>query len=194
LLAAPSLRNIEIHSSPIMWSHFASPHATQVRFYASGTDTRDATPPKFDSAKWPALCILSIYGECLVNQDLQMPYIRELSLQIRNCSRRDIWLSMEETTRFCMELAMFPSHLRSLERLKLWGFPCWDIFLLMLKRRNITTSTEIAPIKYLTLGYSYPKELTKPLISLLQGKFPRRWFLHDVSIHNSLNLVCDQSM
>ncbi|PVF97673.1 hypothetical protein CPB86DRAFT_815383 [Serendipita vermifera] len=192
--AAPSLRNIHIRSSPMMWTHFTSSHATQMKFSKKNVPFLISSFPNLDFRKWPALHVLSIFERCLLGQDLQLLYLRELEIRRETPFYEDLWLRTEGVTRFCKELAMFPSRLPSLERLKLWGIPHWDVLVLMLKKRNITTSSDISPIRYLTIRDSYPKELTRPIIALLQGKFPQWWPLYDVSIHNAFNIISNQSM
>jgi hypothetical protein len=194
--SAPSLRSIYLTCPSVGWPSFSSSHATQVRFGHKAPENPGANNAfsRLDSKKWPALRKLSIYSRCLGGQALRLPYLRELELQIKSREWAESWQNSESTTRLCKELATSATLLPSLERLSLWGFADWDILLLMIKRRNIVASHEVIPLKYLTVRACYPKELTLTIVSLLRGQFPDRWCLYDVSIHSTLELLCDSSM
>jgi hypothetical protein len=197
--SAPSLRNIRINSRSENWAHFSSMHATQMKLgHRTGGGLVAKNPSsQFDSSKWPALHMLSIDRRGLKGQSLQLPYLRELELwneRIRSPPHSESWLESEDIACFCKELAICPMLLPSLERLSLCDFAHWDILLLMIKRRNITASDGVLPLKYLTVKACYPKELTSPIVSLLRGNFPDWWSLYDVSNHGTLDLICDPSM
>jgi hypothetical protein len=91
-------------------------------------------------------------------------------------------------------LAIDPRALPSLEKLTLNGPPQWDILLLMIKRRHITTIKNITPLKSLTLTAHCPSEVIAPIIDFLQGKFPNELSLYDLSINGISEIMQDLSM
>ncbi|PVF99265.1 hypothetical protein CPB86DRAFT_757032 [Serendipita vermifera] len=84
--------------------------------------------------------------------------------------------------------------LPSLELLGLGDFPQWDIYMIMLKRRNVTGVKGISSIETLELSPQIPKELIQPIVHLLQGKLPAPIYFFDFSIHGALELVKDMSI
>ncbi|PVF95058.1 hypothetical protein CPB86DRAFT_739398, partial [Serendipita vermifera] len=95
--------------------------------------------------------------------------------------------------RFCRAMAMYPAQLTALENLSLHEPPEWDIYFIMVKRRNIPSGRGFVPFRSLTLT-CHPKELINPLIALLKGQFPKDVSLFDLSYHTAANLVRDISV
>ncbi|PVF95061.1 hypothetical protein CPB86DRAFT_711910 [Serendipita vermifera] len=100
----------------------------------------------------------------------------------------------EKITRFCYRLASSPTILPSLNSLMLNSTPQWDIYLLMLKRRNIMGPENISKLTNLGLYEDFPQQLARPVVDLIQGKFPQSLSLYDISVHAALSTLGDLSI
>jgi hypothetical protein len=101
---------------------------------------------------------------------------------IDHCSRtlQEITIDLRGTA-FCCSLALQPHSLPVLSRLNLKRHPSWDIFFIMLERRNLF-SRSVSPISSLKLPPTYPRALFRPIRDLLRQKIPDRpsnWELSD---------------
>ncbi|PVF99267.1 hypothetical protein CPB86DRAFT_299856, partial [Serendipita vermifera] len=144
--------------------------------------------------EWPSLLSLSIQGLTLTTQDFSFKYLRKLQLKGPFDRWNDPLAASEDITRFCLQLATTPTSLPALESLSLYAMPQWDIYLLMLKRRNILWTNTTSPIKTLGLLACYPSELTSSIINLLQGKFSQSPSYYEASIHAVMELLHDESI
>jgi hypothetical protein len=142
--------------------------------------------------KWPSLISLTIPAFHLGLQQDAFIFLRNLGI-----SDTTDGLSIDGTdggvTRVCRDLTMNPTWLPALEHLQLYQLPEWDIFFIMLERRNITGKPTI-PLRMLSLPPFYPKELFGPIHSLLQRKFPKRPSNYDLSLHGNMELLCDDTV
>jgi hypothetical protein len=150
-----------------------------------------AYPTKFEPEKWPALTSLTISVHHVVEISTRFENLRNLVL--RNSS--GIHIPQDPTndpiTRFCRNLAMNPSRLPVLESLCLGQLPEWDIFFIMLERRNITKAQGLSRLKKITLPRHYPKELFRPIHDLIRGRFATRPSNWNLSFAGNLELLED---
>ncbi|CCA73515.1 hypothetical protein PIIN_07468 [Serendipita indica DSM 11827] len=74
-------------------------------------------------------------------------------------------------TRFCWELATNPPNLPRLAEVDFGSLPEWDIFFIMLRRRNqFPTNNGISKIAVVRLRPTYPKWIASLILGLLDGK------------------------
>jgi hypothetical protein len=85
---------------------------------------------------------------------------------------REITLTLQQTS-FCCSLALHPQAFPVLYRINFLQHPSWDIFFLMLERRNFFSRT-VAPISSVTLPSNYPRALFRPMQDLLRQRIPGR--------------------
>ncbi|PVF97491.1 hypothetical protein CPB86DRAFT_874109 [Serendipita vermifera] len=151
----------------------------------------DGLPYHIEPDKWPALMSLTIPVSNLTGRIGAFPSLRNLSLRVS-------FSNMEGTegiiTRFCRNFAMNPTWFPALEHLRLFQLPEWDIFFIMLERRNITVRSEVTPLKIVTLPDFYPKELFEPIQSLIQGKFPTRPSNYNLSLSGNIEIICNSEV
>jgi hypothetical protein len=142
--------------------------------------------------KWPSLISLTIPASHLGVQKDAFIFLRNLGIT-DTVGSIGIDGTNGSVTRVCRDLAVNPTWLPALEHLQVYQLPEWDIFFIMLDRRNIT-GKPTTPLRMVSLPHFYPKELFGPIHSLLQRKFPRRPSNYDLSLQGSMELLCDNTV
>ncbi|PVG04316.1 hypothetical protein CPB86DRAFT_693954 [Serendipita vermifera] len=89
-----------------------------------------------------------------------------------------------------MDSRQFPS----LESIAFRHFPEWDIFFIMLERRNLHHSGKVSPIEKIQLPSYYPRFLFTPMHDLICGKFPIRPSNYDLSVAGNTDVLGDKSI
>jgi hypothetical protein len=154
---------------------------------ASNTGSQE----RFEPEKWSALTSLTISVHHVAEISTRFEYLRNLVLQIADNIYAPQSATSDLITRFCRNLAMNPSRLPVLESLSLGHLPEWDIFFIMLERRNITKIQGLSRLKKITLPSHYPKELLGPIHDLIRGRFATRPSNWDLSLAGNLELLED---
>jgi hypothetical protein len=98
-----------------------------------------------------------------------------------------------DATRLCIQIAMNPEYLPSLEDLEMMSSSHRDILLLMLKRRNVVNKGGFVSLKTFRIP-TVPKELETVLWSLMNGRDPEWPPLYDISLHGILELLEEDSV
>jgi hypothetical protein len=191
---ASSLRSVHFLCSSKFLSGLSSPNVDQLRFEMFTFPKKSEIIQTITNQNWPALRSLTIFEEYFTGEQFWLPRLRELTVQVGPYPHVLRFRRYQNTTRLCKVLAIDPGALPSLEKLTLHGPPQWDILLLMIKRRHITTIKNITPLKSLTITARCPKELIVPIVELLQGKLPNELSLHDLSINGISEIMQDLSM
>jgi hypothetical protein len=154
---------------------------------ASNTGSQE----RFEPEKWSALTSLTISIHHVAEISTRFEYLRNLVLQITYSTYAQQNPTNDLITRFCRNLAMNPSRLPVLESLSLAQLPEWDIFFIMLERRNVTKNQGISRLKKITLPSHYPKELFGPIHELIRGRFATRPSNWDLSFAGNMELLED---
>ncbi|PVF99266.1 hypothetical protein CPB86DRAFT_731575 [Serendipita vermifera] len=188
---SPSLQTITLSFLPYSSARFTSQTASRLDLNIPFQLRREVN---LVAEQWPSLLSLSIRGLTLTKQDLSFKHLRKLQLKGPVDRWKDPLVASEDITRFCLQLATKPTNLPALESLSLHAIPQWDIYLLMLKRRNILWANMASPLKILGLLACYPSELTPSIVNLLQGKFPQSPSYYEVSMHSIMELLHDVSI
>ncbi|CAG8569726.1 14154_t:CDS:2, partial [Acaulospora colombiana] len=102
---------------------------------------------------------------------------------------REIILTAHQTD-FCCSLAYRPHSFPVLSSLNLKEIPHWDIFFIMLERRNLFCQS-VSPISSVELRLDYPRALFWPIRDLLRQKFPDRPSNREVSKHRISERILD---
>jgi hypothetical protein len=133
----------------------------------------------------------------LYGQDLKFTHLKIITVSDSNSSRSlpedPYYDDIMNATRLCIQIAMNPEDLPSLEDLEMMSSPHWDILLLMLKKRNFTNKGKFVPLKTLRIPTA-PKELETVLWSLMNGMIPKWPSLYDISLHGVLELLEEDSV
>jgi hypothetical protein len=187
-----SMRSVWLTSTHDVWSCFSSEttHKLHISSLLNAFSER-AFRPTLDPQDWPMLQIMSIPSSSLfppMHKDFV--YLKELTLT-------QLWDDMEwfgeKTTRLCHRLASKPTILPALRSLTLHGTPQWDIYLIMLNRRNIVASENVGKFEKLGLYEDFPEVLAHPLVDLVKGKFPKSVALYKLSVHSALSTIMDST-
>jgi hypothetical protein len=187
-----SLQSLQLHSTPDIWTQFSSSSVTGL--YVSRIHISNNPVIALKAENWPSILSFSGYSAHIAGQYRNYPHLNQLELKLEPSTIDDHWFNRFDSTRFCHELATDPAQLPSLESLHLEGLPQWDILLIMLKRRNVATVQGVRPLKALGIRAMYPKELTGPISSLLQGRVTNMPSLYEVSIHAAVEMIGNTSM
>lgn len=92
----------------------------------------------------------------------------------------------------CLELARYPEHCPLLEQLHFDVCVAWDIFFLMLERRNLGFQS-VKRIHTVILPF-VPPHLRRLLNTLLDGKHVERPSLVSLSLEETREIICDPAM
>ncbi|PVF97618.1 hypothetical protein CPB86DRAFT_873951 [Serendipita vermifera] len=188
-----SLREVHIDSNLYILNRFSSPNATKL-FARGGRALPEISSTPLDAEKWPHLRSLLISWRWIADESHKYIHLNELKLSVGEFSREVTWFNADNATRFCHALANNPAQLPLLESLCLYGLPQWDILLIMLRRRNINRLQGIRPLRALQIRAAYPIELTGPITSLLNGRFPELTSFYEFSLHGSFEIAVNPSI
>jgi hypothetical protein len=189
-----TLESVQLNTLPSLWTQFSCSSATKLVVFTTNRYLLLGKTVPLEAEKWPALRTLAAFWPCINGQGQNYAHLNELTLRASPHPSSGNWFDDDHATQFCHNLATNPAWLPSLENLRLCELPQWDIFLIMLKRRNINTLKGIQPLKSLSIGGFYPEELTDPIVNLLRGRFSDWPTLYEISIHVALELIGDTSM
>ncbi|KAG8759853.1 hypothetical protein FRC14_004814 [Serendipita sp. 396] len=95
---------------------------------------------------------------------------------------------------FCTYLILRPRDFPSLETVKFYQFPEWDLLFLMLERRNFLLDQSISKITKVFVPTTLGLVLKEPLTSLLGGQFTNRLSNHELSISGMGEIYFDKSL
>jgi hypothetical protein len=189
-----TLESVQLNTLPSLWTRFSCSSATKLVVFTTNRYLLLGKTVPLEAEKWPALCTLAVFWPCINGHGQNYAHLNDLTLRASPHPSSGNWFDDDHATQFCHKLATDPAWLPSLEKLRLYELPQWDIFLIMLKRRNINTLKEVQPLKSLSIGGFYPEELTDPIVNLLRGRFSDWPPLYEISIHVALELIGDTSM
>jgi hypothetical protein len=147
-----------------------------------------------DPDKWPALISLNIPARHFSQNVIGFTSLRTLVLRCTTDLHGQPDTTDDHITRFCRNFAMNPSELPALENLCLYQLPEWDIFFIMMDKRNVMKTQEVSKLKNIKLPNWYPKELLWPICELIRGKFATRPSNWDLSFAGNLELLEDVTM
>ncbi|PVF97488.1 hypothetical protein CPB86DRAFT_826432 [Serendipita vermifera] len=153
-------------------------------------DTADSQR-HFDSESWPGLVSLTISAHHISQNIGGLKSLRTLILRVFSGFHSGVDATDDHVTRFCRNLGMNPSGLPALEELGLYQLPEWDIFFIMLERRNVTKVQGVTKLRKISLPKYYPKGLFGPVFDLISGKFPTRPSNWDLSFQGNMEPLED---
>lgn len=143
----------------------------------------------FDLLGYPQLTNFYSSTRSLPSKKVFHQNLRQLHLATRSTT-------MEEKniiTRLCRNIALQPSDLPSLESIIFGETPEWDIFFIMLERKNFCLEAGVNRIIRLRLP-AYHEEFRQPLSDLLNGVYSERPSNYELSITRSSDAIFDTSM
>jgi hypothetical protein len=191
-----SIQTVQIQSPPELWSRFSSPSARGLTLLSMVDNKRTfSATPTLEAEKWPAIESLTIHTPHFIQANTDFAHLTqlELTINVKDPPERTLF-GNEDATRICWRLASNPCLLPSLTTLTIRGIPQWDILLVMLKRRNITTIEGIAPIRSLGIVAHHSKEIKGRIVNLLKRKYEAMSNLRDLSVRGTLEKIEDLSM
>jgi hypothetical protein len=189
-----TLKSVQLDIRPSTWDQFSCSSATKLSVYTTKKYLPHMATVPPGAEKWPALRTLDTPWPCITVKGQNYAHLNELTLSLGPTTYYNSWTETNYGAQFCYELANDPTQLATLESLRLYGLPQWDIFLIMLKRRNITTLPGVRPFRSLTIRAFYPEELNGPISSLLRGRFSDWPPLYEISINTAFELILNTSM
>ncbi|PVF95062.1 hypothetical protein CPB86DRAFT_788441 [Serendipita vermifera] len=189
----PSARNVRISCFDDVWTGFSSKSADRLYVRVEpkpASYVKGGRASKFRPEEWSSLRSLSVPPSYLPKWGDEFRQLKDLSLT-RGPDSND-WFG-DAVTRFCWQLARNPASLPSLDSLTLHGIPQWDIYFLMLKRRNAAASKTVSPLRILGLQERFPKQLYDPIMNFVRGNqvTSESNLLQMVSIHQAFPTLRD---
>jgi hypothetical protein len=107
--------------------------------------------------------------------------------------RRLVFDSAYDSTTLCHYLAQYPYSCPELDDLELHAIPEWDIFFIMLERRNLS-KYPVSPLRWIRLPDRCPRYLLAPIRQLLRHVSPLRPSYYELSSHTAQKAVQDPNM
>jgi hypothetical protein len=142
-----------------------------------------------DPLAWPTIKKLETHSTSVRWDGIGFESLRVLELSV----------SMDRTidnsiTSFFRDLAYHPSSYPSLETIVLPECPEWDIFAIMLERRNLLTDPSVKPISNVDFPFPLPRHIDSFVRNLLAGKWTTRPSNFSLSLAGNLEIILDLSM
>jgi hypothetical protein len=109
-------------------------------------------------------------------------YIEDLSFDKFSLPHLRRFIIGENSTDLCHHLALHPHSCPMLEDLELRSIPEWDIFFIMLERRNLS-QYPVVPLAQVTLPSICARYIRRPIRQVIRGTMPIRPPYYDLSIH-----------
>ncbi|PVG04318.1 hypothetical protein CPB86DRAFT_693784 [Serendipita vermifera] len=97
-------------------------------------------------------------------------------------------------TATCCQLATDPGIFPSLTSISSSWEPEWDIFFIMLERRNLHSRSKVASIREIVLPSRAAEVFYRPIHDILCGKFPERPSNHSLSLAGNIEILSDESI
>lgn len=142
---------------------------------------------RIDLTGWPQLLKLTSTDNLFTWNYATNKHLRHITLKSGTNSWRN-------TLEFIQQLALCPNVLPALESLDLSQVPDWDIFFIMLERRNIFADLTISRIRRVKLPWRCPPSLRLPIKELLGGRLVKRPSNYELSIQGNLERILDRYM
>ncbi|PVF92880.1 hypothetical protein CPB86DRAFT_688451, partial [Serendipita vermifera] len=97
-------------------------------------------------------------------------------------------------TSFVRDIARSPESYPSLEELDFGECPEWDIFAIMLERRNLLASRSVARITELTIYSPCSPQIYRVISQLVLGKWTERPSNSELSMAGNAEIILDFSL
>jgi hypothetical protein len=97
-------------------------------------------------------------------------------------------------TALCQQLAIHGDRCPSLERLEFSECPEWDIFMIMLERRNCKPDSAVIPIQYIVLPARVPRIIRSAVRERIQGRRSPRPSNYELSLQGNIDILCDSDL
>jgi hypothetical protein len=159
---------------------FASTTVTNVQFKGAGSRALEAS----ELSQWSNLRILSLARIKSSFHHFSLPTLRVLSIDIPR----------QMATALCQQLAIYGDRCPSLERLEFSDCPEWDIFMIMLERRNCKPDSGVTPIKYIVLPARVPRIVRSAIRERIQGRRSPRPSNYELSLQGNNDILRDSNL
>jgi hypothetical protein len=182
LLSSPSLKHLDIQSD---------------FDFGSDSDSNSlhspVEPQQIDLRAWPSLETIRIYKNWVQWDVHSLSSLRSVT----------IWTSEEEilsarrtdsVTCFVRDMACQPHSYPALEDLHFGRCPEWDILVIMLERRNLLSSSNIKPIKKLSIPSLLPHKVYQVIGNLLRCKWSDGPSNRELSISGNAKMILDPNV
>jgi hypothetical protein len=152
-----------------------------------------ALEEQIDLRAWPSLETISLYKN----------WVQWGQYSLASLTSVTIWRSIQEVDRdkvvdnvtcFVREIACRPESYPSLEDIHLGTYPEWDIFFIMLERRNLLSSPSIKRIKKLSLPSALPHKIYQIIGDLIRCKWSDRPSNRELSVSGNARTILDENM
>jgi hypothetical protein len=138
--------------------------------------------------QWSNLSSLSLLSCMTLCHNFSPPSLTKLVISITQSEKID------SGTAFCQQLALFPERCPKLKHLEFSRCPEWDIFLIMLEKRNFLKREDISPISYVVLHGRCPPCIGSIIRDRVQGRLTPRLSNYDLSREGNIHIICDNTM
>jgi len=176
-----SLECLQI-SGPQLLDMFGSTTVTNFLFNDGGDPTLKASR----LSEWSNLRFLDLKRIESEFHDFSLPALQVLSIRVPKI--------IATVTALCQQLVIHGDRCPRLERLEFSDCPEWDIFMIMLERRNCNKDPGVTPIKYIILPARIPRIIREAVRERIQGRRSPRPSNYELSLQGNLDVICDSDL
>lgn len=183
-----SLHRMSLISPPPALRRLSCSTVEDLTLYPPTSWIQQRVNDKVSPNEWPQLRQIRASCELLAWTDLRLRHLRDITLYsgdgiFGHCA-----------TELCREIILHPTNFPSLEYICMDTCPQWDIFFILLERRNIYTTSGISRLRHIGLPSISPTRLHQPITELLGGRLPERPSNYDLSVIGNLDIIMDMTM
>ncbi|PVF94321.1 hypothetical protein CPB86DRAFT_876480 [Serendipita vermifera] len=146
--------------------------------------------PMLDLSAWPSLEVISFYDNWIMWSKHSLTYLKKVTI-LKDYDKYNL---RNDITSFVRDIARSPESHPSLEELDFGDCPEWDIFMIMLERRNLLASRGVARITKLRIQSSCPPKIYHVISQLVLGKWTERPSNWELSIAENAEIILDLSL
>jgi hypothetical protein len=148
---------------------------------------RDVALQNLNVGRWKSLQTLDLHTDSVQWTNISLPLVRSVTFSYR-------YSSGISQTFFCGELAKRPEAFPSLECLRMWCFPDWDIFFVMLEKRNFQKNDRISLIRTIAFPVLPSPDIVHAIACRLDGRLSERPSNYDLSRFAQLDEYFDLNL
>ncbi|PVF94342.1 hypothetical protein CPB86DRAFT_766018 [Serendipita vermifera] len=143
-----------------------------------------------DLDAWPSLEAITIYDNWITWSKHSLTYLKRVYIQKRY-GKPNLG---NDVTSFVRDIACSPESYPSLEELVFGECPEWDIFIIMLERRNLRASRGVARINRVMIQSSCSPHLYHVISQLVLGRWTERPSNKELSMAGNAKRILDLSL
>ncbi|PVF92879.1 hypothetical protein CPB86DRAFT_743632 [Serendipita vermifera] len=163
---------------------------SEMHFTKEETFAPSSALPMLDLSTWPSLEVISFYDNWITWSKYSLTSLKKVSIQRRYGSSN----LHNDVTSFVRDIARSPEPYPSLETLEFGVCPEWDIFIIMLERRNLLANRGVARITELMMYSPCPVQIHHVITQLVMGKWTERPSNKELSISGNAERMLDLSL